>query len=73
MAKTPKTAWRCDEVLVTLVLREYDVNGRPINEQVVSGKSPDGSPFPLKVYRGQSENFWGLVDITVEKFIKGAK
>lgn len=49
---------RCEEVIVQLVVRSYDEDGRPIREQVSQ---------PTKVFRNaQTRDFWGEVDKAVK-------
>jgi len=49
---------RCEEVIVQLVVRTYDENGRPVREQI----SPQ-----VKVFRNaQTRDFWGEVDKAVK-------
>lgn len=47
---------RCEEVIVQLVVRDYDEHGRPIGEKVSQ---------PVKMFRGAAANFWGQVDAAV--------
>lgn len=48
---------RCEEVVVQIVVREYDDEGHPVSEQVSQ---------PIKVFRNAvTKDFWGHVDQTV--------
>ena len=44
---------RCDEVIVQIIIRDYDKCDRPIGEAISQ---------PVKVFRSQSPDFWATVD-----------
>ncbi len=48
---------RCDEVIVQLIVREYDAAGQPIGEQTSQ---------PVKVFRATTPDFWAGIDSTVK-------
>ncbi len=49
---------RCEEVIVQLVVRTYDDDGRPVREQTSQ---------PVKVFRNaQTQDFWAEVDKAVK-------
>lgn len=51
------TSTRCEEVIVQLVVRTYDDEGRPVLEQTSQ---------PAKVFRNAAtQDFWGEVDKAV--------
>lgn len=52
---------RCEEVIVQLVVRSYDDDGRPVREQVTQ---------QLKVFRNaKTEDFWGEVDKAIAEIV----
>jgi hypothetical protein len=55
---------RCEEVIVQLVVRTYDADGRPVREQTSQ---------PVKVFRNsQTVDFWGEVDKAVKAMSSAA-
>ncbi len=49
---------RCDQVIVQVVVREYDGQGRPVGEQVSQ---------PVNVFRAASPDFWTHVDTLIKQ------
>jgi len=49
----PAAPIRCDEVMVALVIREYDAQGRPQRERVTE---------PVKIFRASAPDIWALID-----------
>jgi hypothetical protein len=53
---------RCEEVVIQLVIRSYDAEGRPVREQISQA---------VKVFRNaETLDFWGYVDQEVAKIVK---
>jgi hypothetical protein len=59
------TSTRCEEVIVQLVVRTYDDEGRPVGEQISQA---------TKVFRNaETADFWASVDKAVAKMADGSK
>lgn len=52
---------RCEEVVAQIVVRTYDEHNRPIGEAVTQ---------PVKIFRGQSPNFWQHIDDLIKQRTK---
>ena len=44
---------RCEEVVITMIVRTYNDDGEPINEQATQ---------QMKVFRANAKDFWAEVD-----------
>lgn len=63
MSNQPKVSWRCDEIIMQVVVRGYDEQGRAVTERVSQ---------PMKVFRGATGDVWAEVDAQVEAAVQAA-
>jgi hypothetical protein len=60
-------ASRCEEIVVQLIVRSYDEEGRPTGEHLLGQLNGQGALVPIKVFRNaETIDFWGWVDRQVE-------